>query len=376
MINSLLFICLSKKGFGGLELQMANKTAEWNSRNIKALLICYKNTPLHDYALRQNIPHKALHHHIEYYDPFTAWELLQIILQEQIQTCIIGLSRSLSISVMACRWAGKKAPSIIMFQQMILKKKKKDFLHRMLYKHIDAAIVPSDFIIDMLAANTTIPRDKIYTIPYGINTSLFSPAEPVQKYQAKELLNIPQECILMILPARFDIHKDQITALRAFIQTQNPDLHFLLVGNQDPASPGYFQECMNIIQTAPEHKKQNIHIMPFTDNFIQLLHAADIYVITSPMETFALALIQSMCCGLACIGSNSGGTQYAIQHKINGLLCQPQNADQFCEAMDLLADNPKLRYSLGANARSSALTHYDDQIIFNKTIQLLGSVSK
>jgi len=363
--KSYAFLCLSKKGFGGLELQMANKTTEWNERGYTAIFVCYKDSPIHAYAVKQNIPCVAIHSGIDYLDPISSVQLAKTFNKFKTSVCIVGISRNLSIAFLA-RTFSFQTPRIVFFQQMLSGVPKRDFFHNFLYSRLHAAILPAEFMKPMLLESTaTIPK-TVHIIRYGISTEHYSPATTEQKKQAKAMFDVPDETVVYCMPARFDAQKDQYNCIKAFAMLNKPNAMLLLVGGTDAHSREYYLQCYNEVQQLGISNK--VKFVEFCNDFRSILYATDVYILNSIIETFSLALIQAMSCGLTVIGTNSGGTPEAIQHEYNGLLVPPQNPQELYNAMELLYSNPILKTRLSKQAHLDANQLYDSNKQFEKFI--------
>ena len=64
-----------------------------------------------------------------------------------------------------------------------------------------------------------------------------------------------------------------------------------------------------------------------------------------------MAILEAMSFGLSVITTPVGGIPELISHGINGLLVAPGNVEKLSEAMQSLANDKKIRDSLGAKAR-------------------------
>ncbi|MEJ5092883.1 glycosyltransferase [Sphingobacterium faecium] len=97
--------------------------------------------------------------------------------------------------------------------------------------------------------------------------------------------------------------------------------------------------------------QERIFLMGFTDNPIQKLSEADIFVFPSKYEGFGLALVEAMSVGLPCIGLKScSGVNELIKHEETGFLAE--NVNEMMLFMDKLMENKTLRYYLGRNAKN------------------------
>jgi glycosyltransferase involved in cell wall biosynthesis len=82
--------------------------------------------------------------------------------------------------------------------------------------------------------------------------------------------------------------------------------------------------------------------------------SADLFVFPSRSETLGNVVLEALASGLPVVGVAEGGTVENVRDGINGVLCEPGDADAFAEGIRRLADDSELRCRLGANARAWA----------------------
>ncbi|MEO7540219.1 MAG: glycosyltransferase family 4 protein, partial [Pyrinomonadaceae bacterium] len=95
------------------------------------------------------------------------------------------------------------------------------------------------------------------------------------------------------------------------------------------------------------------------DDVLNLLNAADIFVLASLQEGLPIALVEAMVLGKPCIATRINAVPEAIEDGVNGLLVEPGNALQLADAIQTLVDQPELRGRLGSNASKKALASFD-----------------
>lgn len=76
-------------------------------------------------------------------------------------------------------------------------------------------------------------------------------------------------------------------------------------------------------------------------------------------ETFGVATLEAMACGVPILGFNWGGTADLVKHGVNGFLCSPGDIDGLREGLDYCL---KYRDVLGANGREMARQYTWDSV--------------
>ncbi|NIM19456.1 MAG: N-acetyl-alpha-D-glucosaminyl L-malate synthase BshA [Candidatus Latescibacteria bacterium] len=105
-----------------------------------------------------------------------------------------------------------------------------------------------------------------------------------------------------------------------------------------------------------------------------ILPVADVFVLPSEHESFGLAALEAMSCGLPVVASNVGGLHEVIDHKETGYLCDPHDVQRMAVTVsELLGDEDKRR-SIGLKARERAKRGFSKERIVNEYLKLYNTV--
>jgi N-acetyl-alpha-D-glucosaminyl L-malate synthase BshA len=95
----------------------------------------------------------------------------------------------------------------------------------------------------------------------------------------------------------------------------------------------------------------------------EILSIADVFVMPSGSETFGLAALEAMSCGVPAVASNIGGLPELIEDGISGYLCPVNDVDAFTDRIRSILANEGTLTSMSAAARRRA-EHFDsDRVI-------------
>lgn len=97
------------------------------------------------------------------------------------------------------------------------------------------------------------------------------------------------------------------------------------------------------------------------DGLVEILSASDIFLIPSQSESFGLAALEAMSCGLPVISSNIGGLPELVRHNETGFIAGIGDIERMAKyAIDLLTNQRKY-HLFSSNARDRAVN------VFNKS---------
>jgi len=110
---------------------------------------------------------------------------------------------------------------------------------------------------------------------------------------------------------------------------------------------------------AAKHGIQDrVHFLGKQDNVNELLPLADLMLMPSEMESFGLAALEAMACGVPTIATRVGGVPELVNDGENGLLFNVGDVDAMSSAaISLLRDQPRLA-KMAEAARKTAQDHF------------------
>ncbi len=90
----------------------------------------------------------------------------------------------------------------------------------------------------------------------------------------------------------------------------------------------------------------------------QLLNCADVMLLPSDLESFGLAALEAMACGVPCVCSRVGGLPEVIRNGVDGFLVAPRDIETMAaRTLEILAD-PDRRTAMGMAARARAANEF------------------
>ncbi len=223
-------------------------------------------------------------------------------------------------------------------------------------------IAHSNWVYNNFSETKTLEGSPIHLIKYSININRF---RSIDKNQIRNKLKIPKNVFIIMTTAvgiLSNPFKDFETLYKAYINILNNNKNFLLIVAGDKKS--------NFNTKTYSDKFLFINPFPQSQELIEYYSCADLYIQSSNIETWGLAISEALSCSLPVIASSVGAipeqvmgfnrgktrdqlNQYPI-NKANGLLFEKNNSRSLQESILWMYNNKNKMKILGKNARSFA----------------------
>ena len=225
----------------------------------------------------------------------------------------------------------------------------------------DRVIVFSEIQRDLLT-KLGVPGDRIAVIPNGVDRYKYSPGYSSLKYQLRAKK-------LFVYQGRIATEKNIEALLKAWKLAQlGDDCQLLMVGDgpiRSSLQPHYGKEH-NIIwfgYVADEQQRINI------------LRAADVFILPSLVEGLSISLLEAMSCGAACIATDAGADGEVLDRGAGMVLDTQGVTAQLKILLPLFRDHPEMISLLGNKARQRVLEKYTLQENITKLEQLYSEIA-
>jgi glycosyltransferase involved in cell wall biosynthesis len=225
---------------------------------------------------------------------------------------------------------------------------------------------------EMLEAG--VPAERVALIPHGVDTARFRPAAAEERAELRSVLGLPPGP-LATFSGRLLRGKGLETLVDAFAAAAErvAELHLVLLGSGD----GQFLsvEAELRARVAERGLGERVLFAGRVERVFDWLRAADFFVLPSLYEGLGIALVEAAACGLAAIGSRTGGIVDVIEDGGSGLLVPPGDARALALALETLASDAERRLAMGARARQIALARFDERDALARYRSLFREVS-
>lgn len=184
---------------------------------------------------------------------------------------------------------------------------------------------------------------KVYYVPgVGIDSHKFGNAT-IDKTVKRRELGIPEDAVLLLSVGELNHNKNHEMIIRAIADM---NVYYIIAGR------GELQQYLEkLIDT--RNLRDRVKLLGFRTDVKELYEVADIFVFPSFREGLSLSVMEAMASGLPCVASRIRGNSDLLENTEGGFLCDPHNASQFVEKLNLLAANTALREKMGSANRTA-----------------------
>ncbi|MEJ2536968.1 MAG: glycosyltransferase, partial [Calditrichia bacterium] len=95
------------------------------------------------------------------------------------------------------------------------------------------------------------------------------------------------------------------------------------------------------------------------ENVYLLLSRSDLFLMPSRLESFGLAALEAMSCGVPCITSNAGGLPELVKDGISGFTADVGDVDKMAELGLMILQDDTFREKLSEKTRQYALDNFN-----------------
>ncbi|MEO6696299.1 MAG: glycosyltransferase family 4 protein, partial [Ignavibacteria bacterium] len=104
--------------------------------------------------------------------------------------------------------------------------------------------------------------------------------------------------------------------------------------------------------------------------WITLSEDYDIFINTTDFDNHPVSVIEAMALGMPVVSTKVGGIPYLVEHRVNGMLVPPDNADKFVEEIENLISDSELVKNITTEARKK-VEDFDWDTVKNKWFNLI-----
>ena len=228
---------------------------------------------------------------------------------------------------------------------------------------VDKLVVSTEEESDDITRLYGVPEENVEVIPGGVNLELFSLSD---KAKARGELGIEEDKVILSVGRAEPLKGLDILIGALHRMDDLPNTRLVLVGGQ----PGRDRELVRL--------KSMAGALGISDNITfagavvqselpKYMSAADVFAMPSYHESFGLAALEAMACGIPVVAARVGGLKTIIRNGQTGYLIDWHCPEPFAQQLDVLLSNPYLRETMGREARARA-----EQMSWSRTVSALA----
>jgi glycosyltransferase involved in cell wall biosynthesis len=240
--------------------------------------------------------------------------------------------------------------------------------NRLLLERRDRVVAVGEAVRRALIQNEGIPSARVRVIYNGIDLSQFSP-KGLDDDSIRREISIGDADLMIIQVARLDYLKDHATAIQVMEHLVKSHTRARLVLVGDGPELGKIEAL-----TRKCGLTEHVRFLGLRTDVARLLHAADLFLLTSISEGIPLTLIEAMAAGLPVVATQVGGVPEVVQDGATGLLAPARDADSLAGKIKCLAGNPELRRQMSQRARDRARGCFSECLMHGKYLELYTEI--
>ncbi len=203
-----------------------------------------------------------------------------------------------------------------------------------------AAVIAYNVLVTDHLARHGVDSSKVRLTYNGVDTSLFVPATPAEKFELRDRLGLPQNAVLALFVGRLVPKK----GLRVLVDAADPTYQLICVG--PGRAPGDVPAGMCF--PGPKERQE----------LVAYYRACDIFVFPAVGEMFTLVMQEAMASGLPVVTTNEPA-YHRYDLDLDGIVLVAPESEAVRAALRQLAAAPARRAAMGACSRALAEERFD-----------------
>lgn len=224
---------------------------------------------------------------------------------------------------------------------------------KFLTPRMDANVAVSHDLLNCLGVDANIDTNyNFHVISNGVDAKRLEPTGG--NFRAELGLRAEELLLGMIGNFYSDERKDQLTVCRSLPQVfeKAPHARFIFVGGPDLNAPQPFDECVNYCQQ--QGISERVHFVGKRADLPDILNGLDLFVFSSRLDSFGIAVVEAMMVGVPVVVSNIGALREVTSDGAYASLFQVGDAQDLAQRLIGLIHNTKCRTEVSVQAREWA----------------------
>jgi glycosyltransferase involved in cell wall biosynthesis len=220
-------------------------------------------------------------------------------------------------------------------------------------------VTPSNWLKKCAESSSLLKNKMVFRIPNSIDLNEFKSLDKKSARRKLDLSDKKKYLLFGAMSATTDSNKGFDLLLKSLDYLQpRTDIELLVFGNKSN---------MEINTKIPV---RYLGLIKEQEQLNQLYSAADVTIVPSRSENLPNTIMESFSCGTPCAAFNIGGIPDIIEHKKNGYLASPFDAEDLATGVNFCLSNSEL----GLHARDKAEREYSLEVQAKRYEELYQSL--
>jgi colanic acid biosynthesis glycosyl transferase WcaI len=247
---------------------------------------------------------------------------------------------------------------------------------KFLYKRSDHIVVVTPAFKEYLIEHWRVPREKIDIVENGVETEIFASVPQAASQALRQQLGAGSKFVTSYIGTIGNAHGlETLLDAAAPLQTQNPDVLFLVVGEgaekERIKALAQSRGLTNVRFLDQQPRQQIPAFISASDACLVLLKKTDVFKTVIPTK-----MLEFMSCARPVILGVDGQARQIVEQAGSGIVIEPENADALRAAIQQLAANRDLARSLGQKGREYIVQNFSRARTAEKYIEVLRCLVK
>jgi D-inositol-3-phosphate glycosyltransferase len=196
------------------------------------------------------------------------------------------------------------------------------------------------------------PAGRIEVVAPGVEHAFFAPGD---KQGARNALDLPADCPVLLFVGRVQPLKGPDVAVRALAELHRPDALLLIVGGASgPEGDGEMQ-LLHELMVELGVQDQVRFVDPQPHHILSTYYrASDVVVVPSRSESFGLVALEASACGIPVVAGGVGGLLTLVDHADSGFLVFDRDPRKYAAYINEILDHPDHAAEMGRRGAARA----------------------
>ncbi len=218
----------------------------------------------------------------------------------------------------------------------------------------DAICVSNPVEADQLVRLYGARRDRLETVPSGVDHAFFSPGDRAGARAALGLDDRPT----VLFVGRIQPLKGLTVAVEALARLSDARARLVVVGGPSGVDgPAEKARVLALVEDLGLRDRV-VFVDPQPHHLLSSWYrAADVVVVPSRSESFGLVALEGAACGIPVVAAAVGGLRTLVEDGVTGFLVEDRDPSSFASAIDAVLSDPVMSTRMGAASALASLRY-------------------